>query len=63
MFAADRTSTLHRLALYNFMVMNARPPAARSLVIPKQDRIEYHSELLIKKPLPGSNPISRWFNQ
>jgi hypothetical protein len=52
-----------RLALYNFMVMNARPPACRSLVIPKEERIEYHSALTIKKPMPGDNPISRFINR
>lgn len=52
-----------RLGLYNFMVMIARPPACVSMVIPHNRRIEYHSELVLSKPLPGDNPISRFINQ
>lgn len=53
----------HRLSIYNFMVMNARPPACQSLIIPKQGLIEYHSSLLISKPLPGDNLVSRFVNR
>jgi hypothetical protein len=45
------------------MVMNGRPPACRSLIIPRQERIEYHSALTIKKPFPGNNLVSRFINQ
>lgn len=52
-----------RLSIYNFMVMNARPPACQSLIIPKQGLIEYHSSLLISKPLPGDNLVCRFVNR
>lgn len=45
------------------MVMSARPPACVSMVIPHNRRIEYHAELVLSKPLPGDNPISRFINQ
>jgi hypothetical protein len=44
------------------MVMSARPPACVSMVIPHNQRIEYHSELPVKKPLPGDNVLSRFIN-